>query len=54
MMYLFIFADVPLDMLLKDPAGFQQYLYDTTKLSPKIVTGLFNSTVNVQKVRQLC
>lgn len=43
-------ADVPLDKLLKDPAGFQKFLYDTTNLSPKVVTELFNSTVNVQKV----
>ena len=44
------FVDVPLNMLLKDPAAFQQYLYDTTKLSPRVVSELFNSTVNVQKV----
>ena len=43
-------ADVPLDKLLKDPVGFQKFLYDTTNLSPKVVTELYNSTVNVQKV----
>ena len=45
-----IFADVPLDMLLKDPVGFRQFLYKTTNLSPQVVAELFNSTVNVQKV----
>ena len=44
------FAAVPLDKLLKDPAQFQEFLYKSTKLSPRIVAELFNSTVNVQKV----
>lgn len=44
------FAAVPLDKLLKDPAQFQEFLYKTTKLSPRVVALLFNSTVNVQKV----
>ena len=48
-----IFADVPLDMLLKDPVGFRQFLYRTTNLSSKVVSELFNSTVNVQKVSTL-
>jgi len=36
--------------LLKDPAQFQEFLYKTTNLSPRVVAELFNSTVNVQKV----
>ena len=44
------FAAVPLDKLLKDPAQFREFLYKTTKLSPRVVAELFNSTVNVQKV----
>ena len=35
---------------MKDPAQFQEFLYKTTKLSPRVVAELFNSTVNVQKV----
>lgn len=48
------FVAVPLDKLLKDPAQFQEFLYKTTKLSPRVVAELFNSTVNVQKVGTYC
>lgn len=48
--FYYYFAAVPLDKLLKDPAQFQEFLYKTTKLSPRVVALLFNSTVNVQKV----
>ncbi|KAL9951119.1 hypothetical protein ACROYT_G043723 [Oculina patagonica] len=44
---------VPLDKLLKDPDHFQEFLYNTTNLSPRLVTELFNSTVNVQKIAAL-
>lgn len=47
---LFYFVAVPLDKLLKDPDHFQEFLYNTTNLSPRLVAELFNSTVNVQKV----
>lgn len=48
--FYYYFAAVPLDKLLMDPAQFQEFLYKTTKLSPRVVALLFNSTVNVQKV----
>lgn len=43
-------SDIPLEVLLKDPAGFQQFLYNSTNLSPRVVTELLNSTVNVQQI----
>lgn len=43
-------TDVPLEKLLKDPAGFQQFLLDTTNLNPRIISDLLNSTVNVQRI----
>ncbi|PFX16944.1 ATP-binding cassette sub-family A member 1 [Stylophora pistillata] len=43
---------VPLDQLLKDPAEFQQFLYNKTNFSPRVISELLNSTVNVQKIAE--
>lgn len=48
--YFFYFIAVPLDQLLKDPAEFQEFLYNKTNLSPRVISELLSSTVNVQKV----
>ncbi|XP_027045418.1 ATP-binding cassette sub-family A member 1-like isoform X2 [Pocillopora damicornis] len=43
---------VPLDQLLKDPAEFQEFLYNKTNLSPRVISELLSSTVNVQKIAE--
>ena len=48
--FFFLYIAVPLDQLLKDPAEFKEFLFNKTNLSPRVISELLSSTVNVQKV----